>query len=174
MLKLEDKKKIAAELQAEFAKAQLVIFTDYRGLTVDEMSELRNQLKPMGAKYQVAKNTLTRLAIKEAGMDNLEEFTQGPNAIIFADEDLVGPAKLIFDFAKTHKKFEIKGGSLEGNVVDIEGLRSLSKLPPREVLLAQVAGTMAAPMVGFATVLKANLSGLARVLDAIREQKESA
>jgi len=174
MLKLEDKKKVVAELQVKFNQAKLVIFTDYRGLTVDEMSDLRSQLKPMGAKYQVAKNTLTRLAIKEAGMDNLEEFTQGPNAIIFADEDLVGPAKLLFDFAKTHKKLEIKGGSLEGKVIDVEELRSLSKLPPREVLLAQVAGTMAAPMVGFATVLKANLTGLVRALDAIREQKESA
>ncbi|MGE5453726.1 MAG: 50S ribosomal protein L10 [Methylocystaceae bacterium] len=174
MLKIDDKKKIVAELQAEFTQAKLVVFTDYRGLTVDEISELRNKLKPMGAHYQVAKNTLTRFAIKEAGMENLEEFTQGPNAIIFADEDLVGPAKLIFDFAKVHKNLEIKGGSLEGKVIDLEGLRSLSKLPPREVLLAHVAGTLAAPMVGFATVLKANLSGLARVLDAIREQKESA
>lgn len=174
MLKLEDKKKIVAELQQDFSQAKLVIFTDYRGLTVDEMSELRNQLKTMGAKYQVAKNTLTRFAVKGAGLEGLDELTQGPNAIIFAADDLVGPAKLIFDFAKTHKKFEIKGGSLEGKVVDVEGLRNLSKLPSREVLLAQVAGTMAAPMVGFATVLQANLSGLARVLDAIRQQKESA
>jgi len=100
MLKLEDKKKIVAELQQDFSQAKLVIFTDYRGLTVDEISELRNQLKTMGAKYQVAKNTLTRFAIKETGMDNLEEFTQGPNAIIFAADDLVGPAKIIFDLPK--------------------------------------------------------------------------
>lgn len=174
MLKLADKKQIVAELKEEFTKTQLVIFTDYRGLTVSEISDLRNQLKTMGARYQVSKNTLTEFAIKEVGLDHLDVFTQGPNAIIFAGEDIVGPAKLVFDFAKAHKNLEVKGGSLEGKLVDVEGLRNLSKLPPREVLLAQVAGTMAAPMVGFATVLKANLSGLARVLDAIREQKESA
>lgn len=171
MLKLEDKKRIVEELKEQFSEAKLVIFTDYRGLTVSEMNELRNKLRPMGAKYQVAKNTLIKRAIKEVGLE-LDDLAQGPNAVIFSNEDLVGPAKEVFEFARTHKALEIRGGALEGKLIDVEGLRNLSKLPPREVLLAQVAGTMAAPMVGFATVLKANLTGLVRVLDAVREQKE--
>lgn len=174
MPKIEEKQKVVAEIKQKFDDAKLVIFTDYRGLTVDEMTELRNNLRAPGVEYKVLKNTMLHFALEEAGFENMDEFLFGPNAVVFSSEDPVGPAKAIYEFAKTHKNLEVKVGILEGQKVAADKIKDLAELPPREVILAQVLGTMQAPISSFVRVLNANLTGVVRALDQVREQKEAS
>jgi large subunit ribosomal protein L10 len=174
MPKLEAKQAVVKELQQKLSDADMVIFTDYRGLNVSEISELRAKLKATGADYKVYKNTMTRFALKNEEMDDVLPQAIGPNALLFAYRDPVEPAKILFDFLKTHKNLEVKGGLLQGKVVSTDDVRALSTLPPREVLIAKVLGGIQAPLYGFAYVLQANLTGLVRVLNGIREQKEAS
>lgn len=173
MPNIEAKKQVVAELQQKFSDATLVVFTDYRGLSVDEMTVLRNKLRSPGVEYQVVKNTLAEFALKNTGHADVAEQIAGPNAVIFSNEDPVGPAKAVFEFIKQYKKLEVKVGMLEGQLVSAEKIKTLADLPPREVLVAQVLGTMQAPITSFVYVLNANLTGLARALDQIREQKQA-
>ena len=174
MAKIEEKKKIVETIRQQLEASNLVVFTDYRSLNVREITDLRNKLRAPGVKCQVVKNTMLRFALEQCGYENLVFDIVGPNAVIFSEEDPVGPAKAVFEFAKTNKKLQIKGGILEGQMVAAERIKDLSELPPREVLLAQVVGTMQAPMAGLVRVLNGNLTGLARALDQIREQKEAS
>lgn len=173
MPKIEEKQLVVKEIEAKLKASSLVVFTDYKGLNVAEINELRAKLKAIGSDYVVVKNTLTRLALKDAGMEDLDALTVGPNAVLFAMQEPVEAAKILFDFAKAHKALEVKGGALEGKAVDAPGIRELSLLPPREVLIARVLGGLQAPLYGFAYVLQANLTGLVRALDQVREQKAS-
>lgn len=173
MPKLEDKQKVVQAIEEKLQKANLVIFTDYRGINVDEITELRNKLRAPGVEYKVLKNTMTRFALQNQGYSELIDRIEGPNAVLFSNEDLVGPAKTIFDFIKAHKKLDVKVGILEGQIVEPDKIKELAELPPREVLLAQVLGTMQAPITSFVYVLNANLTGLVRALDQIKEQKAS-
>lgn len=174
MSNLESKKQAVQEIQSRLQDASLIVFTDYRGLNVGEMNELRGKFKTVGAEYKVLKNTLTRFALNNTGLEELIPYTEGPNAILFTSGEPVEPAKILFDFAKTHKNLEVKAGLLEGKVIGVDQIKGLSTLPSREVLVAQVLGGLQAPLYGFAYVLQANLSGLVRALDAIREQKEAS
>lgn len=174
MPKIEEKKKIVAEIEEKFKAANLVIFTDYRNINVEEINDLRNKLRAPGVEFKVLKNTMTRFAVKNLGYEDLIEYIEGPNAVLFSNEDLVGPAKTMYDFIKRYKKLEIKIGMLEGRVVQADNIKALADLPSKEVLLAQVLGTMQAPITGFANVLQANLSGLARVINQVKEQKEAS
>jgi large subunit ribosomal protein L10 len=171
MPKREEKQKVVKELEQKLQDASLVIFTDYRGINVEEMTVLRDKLRVPGVEYRVVKNTMTEFALQNTGYSQVIEKLEGPNAVVFSNEDLVGPAKTIYEFIKQYKKLEVKVGILEGQVVSAEKIKNLADLPPREVLLAQVVGTMQAPITSFVYVLNANLTGLARVLDGIREQK---
>jgi len=171
---LEVKKQVVQDIQDRLQNANLVIFTDYRGMSVGEINALRAKFKAAGAEYKVVKNTLTRLALEKAGLEDLLPYIEGPNAVLFSSSDPVESAKILFDFARTNKNLEVKVGYLEGKVIGTDEIRSLSTLPSREVLVAQVLGGLQAPLYGLAYVLKANLSGLVRALDAIREQKEAS
>lgn len=173
MPNIEAKKKVVAELQQKLENATLVVFTDYRGLTVDEMTALRNKLRSPGVEYQVVKNTMMEFALKNAGHEEVIEHISGPNAVIFSNEDPVGPAKNVYEFIKQYKKLEVKVGMLEGQLVGADKIKALADLPPREVLIAQVLGTMQAPITSLVYVLNANLTGLVRALDQIREQKQA-
>lgn len=173
MPNIEAKQKVVAELQQKIEDAALVVFTDYRGLNVDELTILRNRLRAPGVEYRVVKNTMTEFALKNTGHEDIIEHIAGPNAVIFSNEDPVGPAKAVYDFIKQYKKLQVKVGMLEGQLVSAEKLKALAELPPREVLIAQVLGTMQAPITSLVYVLNANLTGLARALDQIREQKQA-
>lgn len=173
MPKVEVKQIKVQELEERIKSAKMIIFTDYRGLNVSEISALRSRLKAAGADYKVVKNTLARRAFTNAGLEELIPFAEGPNALLFSDEELVEPAKILFDVVKTSKKLVVRSGMVEGKVFSADQLKNLSTLPPREVLVAQVLGGLQAPIYGFAYVLKANLTGLVRALDAVREQKAS-
>lgn len=171
MPKIEAKKQVVQEIEQKLQEASLVIFTDYRGLNVDEMTDLRSKLRVSGVEYKVLKNTMTEFALENTGHGDIVPYIAGPNAVLFSKEDLVGPTKAIFEFIKQYKKLTVKVGILQGQMMTPEKIKVLADLPPREVLLAQVVGTMQAPITSFVYVLNANLTGLVRVLDQVREQK---
>ncbi|MGI6036835.1 MAG: 50S ribosomal protein L10 [Limnochordia bacterium] len=168
------KKAAVEEIVDKMTRASSAIVTDYRGLTVKSISELRRRLRESGAEYKVVKNTLTTIAAKEAGFPELEEHLAGPTAIAFAYEDPVAPAKVLSDFAKESKILKIKAGILEGSIINADGVQALADLPPREVLLGQVVGTMQAPISGFVNVLAGTIRNVVYALDAVRRQKEEA
>jgi len=173
MPKIEQKQQVVKEIEQKLNDATLVVFTDYRGTTVDEISNLRNSLRVPGVTFQVLKNTMTEFALKNVGLPEMADKISGPNAVLFSNEDPVGPVKTLYEFIKKTKKMEVKIGILEGQVIGPEKIKVLADLPPREALVAQVLGTMQAPITSFVYVLNANMTGLVRALDQIRESKAS-
>lgn len=173
MPNLEKKQQVVKGLEQKFQEATLVVFTDYTSINVEQMTVLRERLRTPGVQYKVIKNTTAEFALKNLGYDELPNQIQGPNAVLFSNEDPVGPTKTIYEFIKQYKKLSVKVGILEGKVITAEEIKDLAELPPREVLVAKVLGTMQAPITSFVYVLNANLTGLVRALDQIREQKVS-
>lgn len=171
---LQLKKKAVEELTVKIKNSKSMVLADYRGLTVEQDTQLRNDLRKAGVEYRVVKNTLTQFAAKETGLEELGQYLSGPTAIAFSESDLVAPAKVLADYAKKFDKLEIKAGVVEGKIIDLTGVKALAELPPREVLVAQVLGTLNAPITGFVTVLNANIRGLAVALQAIADKKASA
>jgi len=171
LLNLETKKQMVEEIKERLQKIQGAVLTDYRGLNVAEVTELRNKLREAGIEYKVLKNTLTKRAANEIGLEGLDPYLEGPTAIAFGVNDPVAPAKIVSDFAKIHKALEIKAGILENKVIDDSGVKALADLPSREVLLAQVLAGMQSPMYGFAGSLQGILRKFVYALDAVREKK---
>jgi large subunit ribosomal protein L10 len=171
---LELNKETVVGIKEKLGSCTTAVITDYRGLNVAQVTKLRSQCREAGVEYRVLKNTLTSIAAKELGIEGLDAYLSGPTAIAFCD-DAVAPAKVIFNFMKdkANKALEVKGGLLEGKVLDFEQIKALADLPSREELLAKVCGGMQAPLYGFASVLSANLRNFVYVLDAVREQKEA-
>jgi large subunit ribosomal protein L10 len=169
-----EKVAVVEELSQKLADSQLTVLTDYRGLNVKDITELRKKLREAGIEYKVVKNTLATLAARKQELEELESHLEGPTAIAFSFEDPVAPAKILSDFAKDHKQLELKVGVLEGQIIDADEIGNLAKLPSREVLLGMLLGAMQGPIGGFARVLAGPITGFARVLDQIREQKEQA
>lgn len=160
---LEGKKAVVAELVEKFKNANTVVVVDYRGLTVAQATKLRKELREAGIDYRVVKNTLLTIAAKEAGYEELTPLFKGVTAIAFGAEDVVAPAQIITKFSKDNKVIEVKGGILEGKVLDQAGVQALGDLPSKEVLLAQVASCFQAP-----------IQRMAYVLEEIRKSKEIA
>ena len=171
MPNIEAKQAIVQEIADKMKNAQGTVVVDYRGLNVEEVTELRKKARENNIDYKVYKNSMMRFAAKEAGVEGLLDVLVGPTAIAFCEDDPVATAKLINDFAGEHKALEIKAGVVEGKVLDVAGVKELAELPPREVLVAKVLGGLNAPISGFANVLNANLKGLVVALNAIAEQK---
>ncbi len=169
-----DKVAAVSEIKDKLSKSQGIILTDFRGLNVAQATELRRKLREAGVEYKVTKNTLTIIAAKESGMDDLVPLLVGPTAIAFGYDDPVAPAKVLSDFAKANKALEIKGGMLEGKILDVDGVTALAELPSREQLLSHVARGMQAPISGLVNVLQGTIRNFVYALDAIREQKEEA
>ena len=162
-----------AEIKEKLAKSNAIILTDYRGLNVQAITELRRQMKEAGVEYKVIKNTLARFAAREAGLENIEQFLEGPTAAAFGYDDPVIPAKVIAEFAKKYKQLEVKGGLLAGKVLQKEKVKELADLPPKEILLGKVLGGMMSPISGLANVLSGTPRSLVYTLEAIRKQKEA-
>ncbi|MDR0823156.1 MAG: 50S ribosomal protein L10 [Endomicrobium sp.] len=161
------------KLTDKFKAMKGMILADYRGLNVIEVSELRNKLRPNKSEFAVVKNTLSELAFKELGIEAGDVFT-GPTAVVFENDDVVSPAKIIVDFAKTHDKLKIKKAFMDGKFVDADIVSKLSALPAREVLIGKMLGSMNAPISGFVNVLAANIRGLLNVLDAASKKQVKA
>lgn len=169
-----EKVAVVDELTDKLKRSQVAVLTDYRGLDVQTMTELRARLREAGVEYKVVKNTLARLAAANAEIENVDGLLAGPTAIAFDYNDPVAPAKVLSDFAKEHDDLEIKGGVLNGAVIDVEEIKRLASLPGREQLLAQVLAGMQTPIVSFVQVLQGTLRSLVYAIDAIRQQKEQA
>jgi large subunit ribosomal protein L10 len=162
-----------AEIADMFRASDAAVITEYRGLSVGELKELRRAL---GAEttYAVVKNTLTEIAAREAGIDVFDGTLSGPTAIAFIKGEPVGPAKALRDFAKTHEKLVVKSGYFEGKLLSEEDVQKLADLESRVVLLAKAAGAMKASMSKAAAVFAAPLSKTARTVDALRAKQEAA
>lgn len=170
---LQVKTQYVDEVKEKINKAQSMVLVDYRGLNVEQLTELRSQYRKAGVDYKVYKNSMMRFAFKDSGLENFNEFLKGPSAIAFGYDDPVSAAKITSEFAKTNDKLKIKAGIVDGKVIDVAGVNSLASLPSREVLVAQVLGGLNAPIQGFANVLQGTIRGLAVALNAIAEQKAS-
>lgn len=140
---------------AKFKDAASVVIVDYRGLTVEEVTELRKQLRDANVEMKVIKNSVLSRAAVQVGLEGLEEVFTGPTAVAFSNEDVVAPAKIISEFAKEAKALEIKGGIVEGKVSSIEEINALAKLPNREGLLSMLLSTLQAPVRNVAYAVKA-------------------
>jgi large subunit ribosomal protein L10 len=158
------------ELTVLLENAKLVILTDYRGLNVADLQGLRRTLRPIEGEFRIAKNTLTRLAAANAGIDGLDPVLEGPLAIGVANGDIVGFAKAINDFVRTSRILTIKGGVLEKRFITPSQVEGISSLPSREVLQATFLGVLKAPMRNTVSVLSAPSRSLAYVLKARAEQ----
>lgn len=167
----DEKQKVIAELKEKLRNSKVTVLANYRGLDVAAMTSLRRRLRESGSELKVAKNTLTRIAAEETGLQGVEVFLEGPTALVFGFSDLVAPAKVLVEFMREYKQVEIKGGILEGKVVQEKEIKRLADLPPKEVLLGKVLGGMQAPLYGLVNVLQANLRNLVWVLEAVRKQK---
>lgn len=171
---LNQKKSDVAELVEKFQKAKSVVLTDYRGITVEEDTKLRNDLRKANVEYKVIKNSIMSFAAKEAGLADLENYFAGPSAIALCYDDPVAPAKVLVEYAKKNEKYKLKAGVVDGNVIGEKEIKALAELPSKEVLIAKVLGGLNAPITGFVNVLNGNIRGLAVALNAIREKKANA
>ncbi|EMR06344.1 Vegetative protein [Bhargavaea cecembensis DSE10] len=152
---LEQKQALVDEISGKLKEAASVVVVDYRGLNVAQVTELRKQLREEGIEFKVYKNSMTRRAADAAGLEALNEYMTGPNAIAFSTEDVVAPARIINNFAKENDALEIKAGVIEGNVATLEEVKALAELPSREGLLSMVLSVLQAPIRNFALASKA-------------------
>ena len=156
--KEEKVKKLAEDLK----DTKIVLLTDYRGITVEDVTKLRAELRSTNSEYRVIKNNIVKRALELNGESGLDDLLEGPTAVITSKEDYLAPAKAIYNFTKDHDFYKIKGGIIEGKVMTAEEIITLAKLPSRQELLAKLAGA-----------LLGNITKLAVALDAVREQKEA-
>lgn len=167
-----EKEAMVESIRDRLERARSSVLTDYRGLNVQEITELRKRLTQAGVEYRVLKNTLTSLAAKKAQIDGLDPYLEGPLAIAFGYDDPVAPAKVLFAFSKDHKNLEVKGGILKGKIISAEGVKALADLPGREQLLSMVLRAVQGPLYGLANALQGNIRNLAYAVDAVRRQRE--
>ena len=159
---LNQKKEEVSKLAAEMKEAKIILLTDYRGINVTDVTNLRTDLRNVNAKYTVIKNNITRRALAECGIEGLDDKLVGPTAVIMSNEDYLEPAKAIYKFSKDNDYYKIKGGVIEGKVMTAEEIITLAKLPSRETLLSMLAGA-----------LLGNISKVAVALDQVRIKKEA-
>lgn len=173
-MELNKKKEIVTQLHEDFKKSKIVIVTDFKGLDVAAVTKLRSQLTKENIDYRVIKNTLLRRASENTNVAVLNNMFKGPSAVAISYDDPVSPAKILTKFAEENNKLEIKGGVMDGKAIDTDGIKALSSLPSREVLLSHVLSTMNAVPTGIVQVLAAVPRNMMNVLNAIKEKKEAA
>ena len=159
---LNQKKEEVTALASKIKDAKLVLLADYRGINVEDVTNLRTTLRNANAEYKVIKNNITKRALAEAGIEGLEDKLEGPTAVIMTNEDYLEPTKAIYKFSKENDFYKIKGGVIEGKVMTAEEIITLAKLPSKETLLSMLAGA-----------LLGNISKLAVALDQVKVQKEN-
>ena len=168
----EAKKQVVEEIKSKIQDAKSVVMVKSLGLTVAEDTELRRKVREAGASYTVYKNTLIALAAKEYGLDGLAPVLEKNTAICSSAKDAVAACKVICDFAKDHKKMQLKAGVVEGKIVSVDEVKAVAALPPKEVLVAKMLGSLNAPISGLVRTLNGTVAKIVYALDAVREQKE--
>ena len=171
MAKVELKKPIVEEISASVKDAQSVVLVDYRGLTVEQDTELRKQLREAGITYKVYKNTMMNFAFKGTDFESLIPYLEGPSAVAISTEDATAPARVLCKFAKTANALEVKGGVVEGVTYDGKGIENISKIPSREELLSKLLGSIQSPITNFARVMNqlAEKGGASEAAPAVAE-----
>jgi large subunit ribosomal protein L10 len=162
-----------AEIASQIDESDAIFAVDYRGITVAQVAELRATLRQSDATFKVVKNSLTERAADQVGAESLKDFLAGPTALTFVRGDIATAAKVVADYARTTQLLPFKGGLMEGATLDVEQIRSLSKLPSREVLYGQLVGVVASPIGGLVRSLSGLLGGLAIALGQVNAKKES-
>lgn len=160
---IEAKKQVVSEISEKFKNSQSTMLVDYRGLNVAEITALRKELRDNNIEYKVYKNTLAKRAVAEVGLEGLADTLAGPTAVAFSNDDVVAPAKILYEFSKKHEALEIKGGVIEGEIATLAQIEELSTLPDYNGLVSM-----------FLSVLQAPIRNLAYATKAIAEQKEAA
>jgi len=168
---LEEKKQMVAELVDKLKNSASVVLVDYQGITVAQDTKMRTELREAGVDYFVFKNTLTRIAVKECGFEELLPVLEKMTAIAVSPTDPVAPAKILSSYADKIQTFNVKAGIVEGLVIDVNGVKQLATLPSKEELVAKILGSLQSPLYGLANVLNGNIRGLACVLQAIQGKK---
>ncbi|MCF8025438.1 MAG: 50S ribosomal protein L10 [Desulfobacteraceae bacterium] len=174
VLTRSQKQELVSELKEKFDQKKILILVDFKGLNVSKINELRTKLREAGVEFRVVKNTLLVRAAQDTDVELIREHFEGPSAVTLSYEDPVVPAKALCQFAKDNEKLQIKAGVMGGSALDAEGVRRLSELPSREVLLAQVFGTMNAVPRGLVRALSNVPERLLYALQAVKDQKEAA
>ena len=159
---IEQKKSEVEALAEKIKSAKLVLLTNYRGITVGDVTDLRTSLRNVNAEYKVIKNNITRRALQACGIEGLEEQLEGPTAVILSNEDYLEPSKAVYEYTKKNEEYKIKGGIIDGKVMGAEEIITLAKLPSRETLISMLAGA-----------LLGNISKIAVAIDQVRIQKET-
>lgn len=170
---LKAKTQNVEEIKEKIKDAESIILVDYRGLDVEQLTQLREQYRKAGVEYKVYKNTMMRFAFKDSGFEGFNEYLKGPSAVAFGYDDPVQAAKITSEFAKDNENLEIKAGIVDGKIIGIDQVNDLASLPSKEVLIAQALGGFNAPIQGFANVLQGTIRSLAIVLNAVAETKEA-
>lgn len=152
---IEAKKQHVDVISDQLKNSVSTVLVDYRGLSVSEMTELRKQLRDAGIEFKVYKNTMTRRAAEKAELTEINEFLTGPNALAFSNEDVIAPAKIINEFAKTHEALEIKAGIIEGAFTPAEDVKAIATLPNKDGLVSMLLSVLQAPVRNFAYAVKA-------------------
>lgn len=160
---IKQKEEAVKKLAEDLKDAKLILLTDYRGITVEDATKLRAELRESNSEYRVIKNNIIKRALDLNGESGLDDLLEGPTALITNNEDYLAPAKAIYNFTKDHDFYKIKGGIIEGKVMTAEEIITLAKLPSRQELLAQLAGA-----------LLGNITKLAVALDQVKDQKANA
>lgn len=173
-MKLEQKQKIVEELAEKFKKSKVLIVTDYKGLNVTTLNDLRRKLRESDIEYRVVKNTLLARASDDTDVSKIKDSFKGPSAIAMSFEDPVAPAKVLTKFAEENKKLEIKIGVMGNRVLSLDDIKALSSLPAREVVLARLLSAMNAVPTGLVSALSNIPRKMINVIQAIKEQKEAA
>ena len=170
------KQETVAQIKERFKNSKSVILVDYRGVNVAQVTELRTQFRKAGVEYVVLKNTLVQRAVDELGIKGMESYLTGPSAFAFGVSDPVAPAKVLTEFIQKTKSEHLvpKAGYLDGAVFGPAGIKSLAELPPKEVLIARMMGSMNAPITNFVGVLSSILRSVVFAIDAVRKQKEES
>jgi len=163
-----------AELTERFSKSKAVVLTEYKGLTVREISELRRLLKESKAEYKVIKNTLVNIAAKGTLFESAKESFTGPTGIAFGFDNPIEVAKKVLEYSDKNNKLKIKSGVIEGKFYCLDEIKAISKLPPKNVLLGMIAGAMQAPTSKLASALNATLAQFAYAMEALKTRKQSA
>ena len=172
---LEQKKQVVNEMVEKFKAASAGVFVDYRGLTVEEDTELRRKFREAGVEYKVVKNTLTSRAAKEVGLEALDPILNGPTALAMSVDNPVAPAKIIAEFAKKHEALEVKAGFMDGAVMSVAEVNTLAATPSREELLAKMMGSMKSPISGLVRLLNTIVEGGVEMVDlAAKKAAEAA
>ncbi|MBI5741523.1 MAG: 50S ribosomal protein L10 [Nitrospirae bacterium] len=170
-LNKQEKSQLVSELQAKFQKAKGIVFTDYRGLNVEEITGLRNSLRSAALEYKVVKNTLAKIAAEGTPVSVAKDNFTGPVGIAIGYDDPVLLVKKVLEYNKTNEKLQLKGGVIEGGLCSVDALKKISELPSREVLLSILAGTLQAPASKLVRLLNATVVRFAYALEALKQKK---